>query len=70
MINVYFDKGNDERCCICRKDTEYWTRNFIALCDKCAALADPIDIPTKKQWIRREDIAEGYDSKSKLNQII
>lgn len=59
MVNVYFDAGNEERCCICRVDTEYWTKTNTALCDKCARVATLKDIPTHEQWVRREQIAEG-----------
>ena len=59
MIKVYFDKGNDERCCICRCLTEYWTKSNIAVCYKCAMLAEEKDVLSKEDWVRREQIAEG-----------
>lgn len=47
-----------ERCCFCREFTRYWAMNFdVACCQRCAGNADPMDLPTKEQWCRRERIA-------------
>ena len=57
MINVKHD-GEDialERCCFCRKLTNYWyAAKDVACCEVCAKTADAADVPTKKIWIRRE----------------
>ena len=58
MVSIYFDTGNDERCCICRNDTQYWTKTHVALCENCAKSAVPDDLPSQEEWIRREEIAE------------
>jgi len=54
-----------EKCCICRKQTPFWTMledrtpgQQVAICEKCARHAEPSDIPTKAVWLRRERIAE------------
>jgi len=50
-----------ERCCFCRKPTRYWFESprtkDVACCRECAKHAEPKDFPTKKQWCRREEIA-------------
>jgi hypothetical protein len=51
-----------ERCCICRKETPYcYIPLNIALCHICAQYAEIDDLPTKKEWIRREEIATKED---------
>ena len=47
-----------ERCCICREPTPYWLAE-VAICPKCAKYAKREDIPDKKTWCRREEIASG-----------
>lgn len=53
-----------ERCCICRSPARFWTSlpdrklgQQVAICQHCAARAEPRDIPTKPEWSRREHIA-------------
>jgi len=46
-----------ERCCFCRKETRYWYKpKDVACCQECAVKAEPVDVPSKKIWCRREDI--------------
>ena len=54
--------GPPENCCICRTPTHTWFQprrpgKAVALCHRCAYFCQPADIPTKKQWCRRERIA-------------
>ena len=53
-----------ERCCFCREVTSYWTSlsdrkpgEQVAVCLHCASRGDPIDVPGKFLWSRRERIA-------------
>lgn len=53
-----------ERCCFCRSRTNFWTElpdrtsgQQVAICQHCASRAKPDDIPSKKEWARRERIA-------------
>lgn len=53
-----------ERCCFCRNVTPFWTSlsdrkggQQVACCEHCAGRGDPVDVPTKDQWCRRERIA-------------
>lgn len=47
-----------ERCCFCRRPTHYWFEpKDVAVCRACAPHADESDVPSKKVWCRREDIA-------------
>lgn len=53
-----------ERCCFCRSVTPYWTSlsdrklgQQVAICQHCASRADPVDVPSKEMWSRRERIA-------------
>lgn len=53
-----------ERCCFCRAHTHTWTNlpdrqpgQQVACCEACARVADPVDVPTKKAWMRAEEIA-------------
>lgn len=51
------DKGS-ERCCFCREVTPYWYQpKDVAVCKGCAPYANPEDVPSKKDWLRRERIA-------------
>lgn len=46
-----------ERCCVCRTSTSYWYGTGplnVALCQACAILAEPSNLPTKAQWIEAE----------------
>ena len=46
-----------EVCVFCRQPTRYWYKaNDVACCPRCARHAQPEDVPTKKEWCRREDI--------------
>lgn len=54
-----------ERCCFCRTPTPYWTElpdrsegKQVACCPECAQEATAADVPAKKIWWRREEIAE------------
>lgn len=52
-----------EYCCFCRKKTIYWyTPKDVACCQDCATRAEPKDVPSKKQWCRREDIVSKGES--------
>lgn len=47
-----------EHCCFCRRPTQYWFEpKDVAVCRACAPHAEETDVPTKKVWCRREDIA-------------
>lgn len=53
-----------ERCCFCRARTSFWTEmpdrkpgDQVACCEGCARQAFPADVPSKRVWCRREDIA-------------
>jgi predicted amidophosphoribosyltransferase len=52
-----------ERCCFCRTPTDWWTSldrkigEQVACCQHCAARAEPEEVPSKKDWCRRERIA-------------
>jgi hypothetical protein len=57
-----------EVCCFCRQRTMLWTNlpdrkegEQVACCGACAERAKPEDVPTKKQWFRREEIADHRD---------
>jgi hypothetical protein len=52
-----------ERCCFCRTPTAKWSDlpdrspgEQVAVCDKCAAVATPDAVPTKKMWMARERV--------------
>lgn len=51
-----------EACCFCRESTPFWyfpeltSRGEVACCEGCAGIALPEDMPTKKEWCRRERI--------------
>ena len=65
MIDVHPEVVDDERdltpterCCFCRKLTRHWyLPKDVACCQDCAKKADRKDVPTKKVWCRREQIA-------------
>jgi len=60
MIGVRQDPDKEavEHCCFCRAKTSYWyTPRDVACCQLCAAYALAKDIPTKKEWMRKEAIA-------------
>lgn len=53
-----------ERCCFCRAKTAFWTElperkpgDQVACCEACAKQAWPLDVPSKRVWMRRENIA-------------
>lgn len=53
-----WDLAAIERCCFCRRPTRYWyLPKDVACCQECARKAEPKDVPTKKVWCRREQIA-------------
>lgn len=43
-----------ERCCMCRKTTQYWHKSDVALCQTCAKTTKLSDLPTKKEWCDKE----------------
>jgi hypothetical protein len=54
-----------EKCCFCREATPWWSAipdrkpgEQVAICPHCASRCGPVDVPTKKEWCRREDIAK------------
>lgn len=58
------EMGEQERCCFCRAKTPHWTclpkrkpGEQVACCERCARKAKPEDVPTKRDWCRREEIA-------------
>lgn len=56
------ETGCFERCCFCRQPTGFWyTPKDVAVCLECAAEATPEDVPDKKVWCRREEIAASSD---------
>jgi Fe-S-cluster-containing dehydrogenase component len=61
-IEVIRDNGAErpyERCAFCREPTAWWfTPKDVAVCPKCARAAEAKDVPNKKEWCRREQIAE------------
>ena len=63
MIDVELEKGVEdlsatEHCCFCRKPTRFWyLPKDVACCQKCAKKAEAKDVPSKKVWCRREQIA-------------
>lgn len=69
MIELEREPDDDppmERCCFCRKVTKFWTRlsgrkpgQQVACCQECGKTATDKDVPTKKDWCRREQIAMG-----------
>jgi hypothetical protein len=51
-----------ERCCFCRDLTPYWTLDggkvtgaSVACCKTCAVKHEPAQLPTKREWIEREN---------------
>lgn len=55
---------DQENCCFCRAPTPWWTslpnrrgQLQVACCPSCAARGEPVDVPTKAVWFRRERIA-------------
>lgn len=53
-----------ERCCFCRTKTGFWTTlkdrkpgDQVACCEVCARRAKAEDVPSKRDWCRRERIA-------------
>lgn len=62
MIEVAHESDPDpitmEKCCFCRTPTRYWFEaKDVAVCRRCARYAEASDVPTKKAWCRREEIA-------------
>lgn len=62
-----------KRCCFCRAPTSFWVVNMdVACCAECASRAHPTDVPTKREWINRERIADhsirnaGWQSKGRV----
>ena len=46
--------GEQENCVFCNIPTPYWyERNDVPVCKPCAHIVEPIDVPTKKEWIAR-----------------
>jgi predicted amidophosphoribosyltransferase len=55
------DKGILENCCICRESTEFWYQpKDVALCKNCAKSIDHDDIPTKLDWILKEELLDMF----------
>lgn len=51
---------------MCRKQTRLWTAipdrspgQQVAICEECAATSDPMDVPSKSDWVARERRAWG-----------
>ena len=43
-----------EHCFKCNKPTPYWYEpNDVALCQSCAETVTNKDIPTKKEWLKK-----------------
>lgn len=72
MLPVYLDPYDDanaisrisEKCCICRHPTLYWYKSpvglqeTVAVCQFCADVADPSDVPSRAEWFRREKVVK------------
>ncbi len=43
-----------ERCCMCRKQTRFWHKSDVALCQECAKTTRLADLPTKAAWFEKE----------------
>lgn len=40
-----------EHCCFCFAPTPFWhTRKDVAVCEECAPVHDPRDVPSKPEW--------------------
>ena len=68
--------GPWERCCICRKQTAYWTDlpdrsegEQVACCRACSVATADL-IPTKRIWCMRERVATGDHADSTLPQAL
>lgn len=55
-------RGIKERCCFCRKPTDWWTAiksrkpgEQVACCPKCAPVYRVKDVPSKRHWCETED---------------
>ena len=45
-----------ERCCLCRTPTRFWfTPKDVACCPECGATATPDMLPSKTEWLAKED---------------
>lgn len=48
-----------ENCCFCRQLTRYWADIVnVACCPRCASEANNSDLPSKKEWFRKEEIID------------
>lgn len=48
-----------ENCCFCGLPTQYWYEpNDVACCEACAETAVPEGVPTKKEWLAKEQAKE------------
>lgn len=53
------DDGIFENCSCCREPTEFWfKKNDVALCKKCAIFVSEEDIPSKLDWILKEELMD------------
>lgn len=64
MLNVVDpfpgDDGILENCAICRRESRTWfLPKDVALCPECAAIVSEEDIPSKIDWILKEQILDG-----------
>lgn len=67
MVNITsespWNRKESDRCCFCRERTDKWYEpKDVACCDKCAIHANEYDFPSKREWLRREAIADGKTS--------
>ncbi|WP_156374426.1 hypothetical protein [Pseudorhodoferax sp. Leaf274] len=58
MLKVEHDESSPgeprERCCMCRSPTPFWHRSDVALCQSCARTTKLAQLPTKQEWIKKE----------------
>lgn len=55
--------GRGLRCCFCREETRFIYLEYdVPCCKGCATLAYPKDVPERRTWVRREEIAMGIGS--------
>lgn len=65
--------GSDlEVCCLCRRPTHFWTVDqSLALCPRCASHAEQQDLPTKSEWMRKEEIiAQGNQQVTTIETLL
>ena len=64
MITVTHDQEPNwmpaEPCAFCATPTRFWfAPKDVAVCESCACLHDAGDVPSKRDWLNAQRIAEG-----------